>query len=82
MSGKKDKKRGSVPLWVVDGLVDVADAAGSLAQAVESATTGARTSKTDPADFLAGTLDVLLAASEDVYERAATLRDRAEGAMA
>ena len=49
---------------------------------MECATTGARTSITDPADFLAGTLDVLLVASEDVYERAATLRDRAEGAMA
>lgn len=67
----------TVPVWVVDGIVEVSDAAESLAQAVECATAGVRTSITDPADFMAGTLDVLLVAAEDVYERAAALRDKA-----
>lgn len=67
----------AVPVWVVDGIVEVSDAAESLSQAVECATVGVRTSITDPADFMRGTLDVLLFASEDVYERAATLRDKA-----
>lgn len=67
----------AVPVWVVDGIVDVADAAGSLTQAVECASAGARTSITDPADFLTGTLDVLLVASEEMYGRVAALRDKA-----
>lgn len=77
VSGRETEQEEAVPVWVVDGIVDVADAAESLAQAVECATAGARTSITDPADFLAGTLDVLLVASEDVYGRAAALRDKA-----
>lgn len=76
--GLDDGERGrAVPVWVVDGIVDVSDAAESLSQAVECATAGVRTSITDPADFMQGTLDVLLVAAEDVYERAATLRDEA-----
>lgn len=72
-----EEQEETVPVWIVDGIVEVSDAAESLAQAVECATVGARTSITDPADFMRGTLDVLLVATEDVYERAAVLRDKA-----
>lgn len=77
MSGKKGKA--GMPMWAVDGLVDVADAAGSLAQAVECAAIAVRTDLDDPMEFMPGTLDVLLVASEDVRVRAAKLRDKAEG---
>lgn len=76
-AGATEEQEETVPVWVVDGIVEVSDAAESLAQAVECATAGVRTSITDPADFMRGTLDVLLVAAEDVYERAAVLRDKA-----
>lgn len=75
--GQDGEREEAVPVWIVDGIVEASDAAESLAQAVECATVGARTSITDPADFMRGTLDVLLVAAEDVYERAAVLRDKA-----
>lgn len=75
--GEDREEPEAMPVWVVDGIVEVSDAAESLSQAVECATAGVRTSITDPADFMRGTLDVLLVAAEDVYERAATLRDKA-----
>ncbi|WP_080797865.1 hypothetical protein [Arabiibacter massiliensis] len=82
MSGKKSEEREGMPLWVVDGLVDTADAVGGLAQAIECATVAVDAERCDPGDFIEGTLDVLLLAAEDAYERLARLRDAAEGALA
>ena len=81
MSGMKGKKRGSVPLWVVDGLVDMTDAARNLSQAVECASVAAQTSITDPMDFIKGALSVLLLAAEDASEQAENLRREAETAL-
>lgn len=77
MSGKK-----GVPLWVVDGLAEVAEDAGSLARAVECAHVAAQTSLTDPMEFMEGTLAVLLLAAEEAHGKAARLRDRAERRLA
>lgn len=81
MSGKKAMKRESVPLWVVDGLVDVTDAVRNLSQAVECTSVAAQTSITDPMDFMEGALSVLLLAAEDACEQAAELRRTAEEAL-
>lgn len=75
MSGEKLDR---VPLWVVDGLVDVADAAGSLAQAIECAGIAVRSPEEDAGAYIEGILAVLLLAAEDAYERVAKLRDKAE----
>lgn len=82
MSGKKEGGPQGVPLWAVDGLIDLADDARDLAQAVECAQVASRTSITDPMDFMRGTLSVLLAASERMARKTAKLRRDAEEAMA
>ena len=81
MSGKKGKA-GGVPVWVVDGFEELEAAADNLSRAVECAGVAMRTEFADPADFMRGTLDVLMLAAEDVRKRAARMRRKAERRMA
>ena len=74
--------KNGVPLWVVDGLVDVTDDVGSLAEAVECAHVAAQTSITDPMEFMEGTLAVLLLAAEEAHVKAAKMRNKAERMLA
>lgn len=82
MRGRKGGGPQSVPLWAVDGLGELADAAGSLAQAAECACVASRTGLTDPMEFMQGTLDVLLLAARDVRATAARLYREAEKEIA
>ena len=75
-------RRAHVPMHVYDGIVDAADAVGSLGKALECVAVAVRSPEEDPTEYVGGALSALLVAADDAYGRAARLRDEAEGAMA
>lgn len=79
MSGKKCRR---VPLWVVDRIDDVAEAAERLSQSVKCVCVAVRSPEEDTEEYIGGTLSVLLMAAEGVARMASELSDEVEGAMA
>lgn len=78
MSGKQGGGSQGVPLWAVNGPVEIADHTRELTEAVECAQVASHTCLTDPMEFMHGTLAILLAASENVANEAEKLQCRAE----
>lgn len=75
--GKKNSRRienPPIPVGVLDCVVEIADEARQLYQAVECANTAMQTEFNDPMDYMEGMIAVLLSASDTLAAKSSTLK--------
>lgn len=63
-----------IPISVLDSVVEIADEARQLHQAVECAHTAMQTEFSDPMDYMEGTVAVLLSASDALAAKSSALK--------
>jgi len=64
----------SIPVGVLDCVVEIADEARQLYQAVECANTAMQTEFNDPMDYMEGMIAVLLSASDELAAKSSALK--------
>lgn len=75
--GKKNSRRiekPPIPISVLDSVVEIADEARQLYQAVECAHTAMQTEFSEPMDYMEGTVAVLLLASDELAAKSSALK--------
>lgn len=78
-NAKSEKNRGKVenppiPVGVLDCVVEIADEARQLHEAVECANTAMQTEFNDPMDYMEGTVAILLLASDALAAKSSALK--------
>ena len=63
-----------IPVGVLDSVVEIADEARQLYQAVECASTAMQTEFNDPMDYMEGMIAVLLSASDELAAKSSALK--------